>query len=204
MIGLLAKKLGMTQLFGEKGDVIPVTLLQTGPCYVIQKKTEKSDGYGAIQIGFEPKKKPNRALSGHFKKADLPVLKPVKEIRISNSDEYKVGQELRAEIFASGDRVDVFGYTRGRGFAGGVQRWGWHSGPASHGSMSHRRIGSVGCTTSPGRVLPGKHLPGHYGNERVTIKNLKVVRVDAQRNLVFVTGAVPGPRNGILFIRKRK
>jgi large subunit ribosomal protein L3 len=204
MIGLLAKKVGMTQLFGEKGDVRPVTLLETGPCYVIQKKNQKSDGYDAIQIGYEPKKKSNRPLAGHFKKANLPVLRELKEIRVKNVEEYQVGQELKVDIFAAGDWVDVVGFTRGRGFAGGMKRWGWVGGPATHGSMSHRRIGSVGCTTSPGRVLRGKHLPGHYGDEQVTVKNLKVVRVDGAKNLLFVSGAVPGPRNGILFIRKKQ
>lgn len=204
MIGLLAKKVGMTQLFGEKGDVIPVTLMQTGPCYVIQKKTVASDGYGAIQIGFLPKRRSTKPLAGHFKKANLPVLETIKEVRVNNPDDYTVGQELRVGLFSAGERVDVTGLTRGRGFSGGVRRWGWAGGPGTHGSMSHRRIGSAGSTTSPGRVLRGKHLPGHYGNEQVTVRNLKVIRVDSEKNLLFVTGAVPGPRNGILFVRKKE
>lgn len=204
MIGLYAKKLGMIQLFGDHGDVVPVTVLETGPCFVVQKKTAENDGYNAIQIGFEPKNKPTKPAVGHFKKANLPVLKNVREIRLNDIDKFQVGQELKVDLFAVGEMIDAVGRTRGRGFAGGVRRWGWTGGPATHGSMTHRRIGSVGVGTSPGRVLRGKRLPGHYGDEQVTIKNLKVVRIDGSKNLLFVSGAVPGARNGLVFIRKKK
>lgn len=203
MIGLLGRKIEMTQVFSEKGEVIPVTVVEAGPCYVVQCKTEGKDGYSAIQIGLELKKRANKPEAGHFKKASLPPLKTVREIRVESPDKYKPGQELKVDIFSKDDKVDVVGTSKGRGFAGGVKRWGWKSGPASHGSMSHRRIGSVGATTSPGRVLKGKHLPGHYGVERVTVKNLKVVKVEPEKNLIFLKGAVPGARGGFLLIKKR-
>ncbi len=203
MIGLLGRKIGMTQLFSEKGDVIPTTVIEAGPCYVVQCKTVKKDGYNAIQIGFEKKSRANKPETNHFKKASLPPLKELKEIRVEDPEKYKPGQELRVDIFRENDKVDITGTSKGRGFAGGVKRWGWKSGPASHGSMSHRRIGSVGATTSPGRVLKGKHLPGHYGMEKVTVKNLKVVKIDRENGLLFVKGAVPGAKGGLLLIRKR-
>lgn len=203
MIGLLGRKIGMTQLFSEKGDVIPTTVIEVGPCYVVQCKTVKKDGYSAIQIGFEKKFHANKPETNHFKKASLSPLKELREIRVEDPEKYKPGQELRVDIFKENDKVDVIGTSKGRGFAGGVKRWGWKSGPASHGSMSHRRIGSVGATTFPGRVLKGKHLPGHYGVERVTVKNLKVVKIDTENSLLFVKGAVPGAKGGLLFIRKR-
>lgn len=203
MIGLLGRKIGMTQLFSEKGDVIPTTVIKAGPCYVVQCKTVKKDGYSAIQIGFEKRPRANKPETNHFKKASLPPLRELREIRVEDPEKYKPGQELRVDIFRENDKVDVTGTSKGRGFAGGVKRWGWKSGPASHGSMSHRRIGSVGATTFPGRVLKGKHLPGHYGVERVTVKNLKVVRIDRENGLLFVKGAVPGAKGGLLFIRKR-
>jgi large subunit ribosomal protein L3 len=204
MIGLLGKKVGMTQIYSAKGDVIPTTILRVGPCYVVCKKTKEKDGYEAIQIGFENTDKLNKPLTGHFKKNNVPLLKELWEVRVDNLADYNVGQELTVSVFNLGDAVTVTGFTKGRGFSGGMKRWGWHGGPASHGSMSHRRIGSVGSNTCPGRPWRGRTLPGQYGNERVTIKNLKVVKIDNDNNLLYVKGAVPGPKNGIVLVRKVK
>lgn len=204
MIGLLGKKVGMTQIYSEKGEVIPSTILRVGPCYIVQKKTKEKDGYDAIQIGFEKTERLNKPLTGHFKKNNLPLCRNLWEIKLNNHSEYNIGQELKVDIFNSGDLVTVTGFSKGRGFSGGMKRWGWHGGPASHGSMSHRRIGSVGSNTFPGRPWRGRTLPGQYGNERVTIKNLKVVKVDVDNNLLFVKGAVPGSRNGLVLVKKVK
>lgn len=204
MIGMLGKKIGMSQIYSERGDVVPTTILEIGPCYVVQKKTKEKDGYDALQLGFGKVKNLNKPMTGHFKKNKIQACHELKEIRVSNITEYNVGQEIKVNVFNAGDKVAVIGYTKGRGFAGGVKRWGWHSGPASHGSMSHRRIGSVGSTTFPGRPWRGRTLPGQYGNERVTVKNLKVLKVDDENNLLFVKGAVPGPKNGMIMVEKSK
>lgn len=204
MIGLLGKKVGMTQIYSTKGDVIPATVLRVGPCYVIYKRTKEKDGYEAIQIGFEKTDKLNKPLTGHFKKNNVPMCKELWEIKVDNPAEYNLGQELNASLFNLGDSVQVTGFTKGRGFSGGMKRWGWHGGPASHGSMSHRRIGSVGSNTYPGRPWRGRTLPGQYGNERVTIKNLKVVKIDTENNFIYVKGAVPGAKNSIVLVRKVK
>ncbi|MEO0093689.1 MAG: 50S ribosomal protein L3 [candidate division WOR-3 bacterium] len=204
MIGLLGKKVGMTQIYSEKGEVIPTTILKVGPCYVVQKKTKEKDGYEAIQIGFDKTERLNKPLTGHFKKNNVPFCKELAEIRVNNHTEFNVGQELTVSLFTLGDLVDVTGWTKGRGFSGGMKRWGWHGGPASHGSMSHRRIGSVGSNTCPGRPWRGRTLPGHYGNERVTMKNLKVVKIDPDNHLLYVKGAVPGAKNGLVIVKKVK
>lgn len=203
-IGLLGVKVGMSQIYSAKGDVIPATILRVGPCYVVQKKIQEKDGYDALQIGFEKTENLNKPMTNHFKKHNIPVCQKLIEIHVNNPAEYNLGQEIKVDVFNLDEEVNVTGYTKGRGFTGGMKRWGWKSGPASHGSMSHRRIGSVGAGTSPGHPWPGRKLPGHYGNEQVTIKNLKVVKIEVDNNLIFVKGAVPGPRNGLLMIKKIK
>lgn len=207
MIGLLARKVGMTQIYTETGKVIPVTVVKAGPCYVVQKKESKIDGYNALQIGFEAKSKVNRPYAGHFKKRNIEPMNVLGEFRFEDNTEfekYTVGQEIKTDVFAEGDKVCVTGLTKGRGFAGGMKRWGWHGGPASHGSMSHRRIGSLGSGTTPGRPLKGRTLPGHYGMEKVTIKNLKIVKIEPEKYLIYIKGAVPGSDYTSLVIRKQQ
>jgi large subunit ribosomal protein L3 len=204
MIGLLGKKVGMSQIYSEKGDVIPTTILKVGPCFIVQKKTKENDGYEALQIGYGSKEIVNKPLTGHFKKNNIQLCRKLMEFKVTNQSEYNLGQEIKVDVFNTGEEVNVTGFTKGRGFSGGVKRWGWKSGPASHGSMSHRRVGSVGPGTFPGRPWRGRHLPGQYGNEQVTIKNLEVVKIEADNNLIFVKGAVPGPKNGMVIVRKIK
>lgn len=204
MMGLLGIKVGMSQIYSSKGDVIPTTILRVGPCYVVQKRIKEKDGYDALQIGFEKTENLNKPMTNHFKKHNIPVCQELIEIRINNPTEYNLGQEIKVNVFNPDEIINVTGFTKGRGFSGGMKRWGWHGGPASHGSMSHRRIGSVGSNTCPGRPWRGRTLPGQYGNEQVTIKNLKVVKVDTDNDLLFVKGAVPGPKNGLLMVKKIK
>jgi large subunit ribosomal protein L3 len=207
MIGLLGRKVGMTQIYSKTGKVIPVTVVKAGPCVVVQKKEEKSDGYYALQLGFEAKPKSNKPYAGHFKKVNLEPKRVLHEFRLTNADEagkYSVGQEVKVDIFTEGDKVAVRGITKGKGFAGGMKRWGWHGGPASHGSTSHRRIGSVGSGSSPGHPWRGRHLPGHLGMETVTIKNLKVAKVDLEQNLLYIKGAIPGSSLTPVEIRKQQ
>ena len=204
MIGLLAKKLGMTSLFNEHGRVVAVTVLQAGPCTVTQVKAPEKDGYRAIQVGFEPVKedKLTKPLRGHFKKAGTSPFRYLREFRLSNGDSYAVGQELKVDLFKEGELVDVTGTSIGKGFQGGVKRWHWKGGAATHGSMSHRAPGSIGSTTFPGRVIKGHHLPGHMGNERVTIQNLRVMKIDLAENLLIIEGALPGPDERLVMVRK--
>lgn len=201
--GLIGKKLGMTQIFWEDGSVIPVTVVEAGPCVVIQKKTKEKDGYGAVQIGFERRreKRTTRPLQGHFKKADKGYFRVLKEIRTETPEEYEVGQELKAEIFSIGDFVDVVGTTKGKGFAGVIKRHGFGGGRASHGSMFHRAPGSIGASAFPSRVFKGTRLPGQMGNNRKTAQNLVVVGVRPERNLLLIKGAVPGSISGIIVIK---
>lgn len=200
--GILGRKLGMTQIFNETGEVIPVTVVQAGPCLVLQKKTPENDGYSAIQIGFEEIRESlvNKPLKGHFQKANLKPLRFIREIRTNDVDDYQVGQEIRVDIFTPGDLVDVIGTSKGKGFAGGIKRHGFHRGPMKHGSKYHRRPGSLGAK-GPARVFKGRRLPGHKGVERVTVQNLEVVRIDTERNLLVLKGAVPGPRRGLLLVK---
>jgi large subunit ribosomal protein L3 len=202
-MGLIGKKLGMTQIFWEDGAAIPVTVIEAGPCVVIQKKTKKTDGYDAIQLGFgrRKEKKTTRPLQGHFKKADKGYFQFIREFRINTPDDYDVGQELKADIFGVGDRVDVIGTTKGKGFAGVIKRHGFHGGRATHGSMFHRAPGSIGASANPSRVFKGTKLPGHMGNQRKTVQNMTVVGVRADRNIILIKGAVPGARNGIVLIK---
>ncbi|MFZ3172945.1 MAG: 50S ribosomal protein L3 [Carboxydocellales bacterium] len=200
--GILGKKLGMTQLFTEEGKVVPVTVIEAGPCVVVQKKTAETDGYNAIQVGFGEirEKLVNKPTKGHFGKGGVRPLRYVKEFRIENVDDYQLGQEITAEVFAAGESVDVAGTSKGKGFAGGIKRHGFHRGPMAHGSKYHRRPGSLGAK-GPARVFKGRKLPGRMGGERVTVQNLEVIRVDKERNLLLIKGAVPGPKNGLLIVK---
>ena len=200
---ILAKKLGMTQIFDETGKVIPVTVVEAGPNTVVQKKTVENDGYEAVQVGFVDlkDKKANKPVKGHFAKAGVAPKKYVKEFRLDDVSALNVGDEIKADIFAAGDKVDVAGISKGKGYAGTIKRGGQHRGPMTHGSGYHRGPGSMGMCSDPGRVFKGKRLPGHMGVEKVTIQNLAVVRVDADKNLVLIKGAVPGPKGGLLIIK---
>ncbi|SHJ05971.1 50S ribosomal protein L3 [Desulfofundulus thermosubterraneus] len=201
--GILGRKVGMTQIFNDAGQAIPVTVIEAGPCIVVQKKTPERDGYSAIQLGFgeKPERLVNKPLKGHFAKAGVRPLRFLRELRVENVEDYQVGQEIKADVFTTGERVDVVGTSRGRGFAGGIKRHGFHRGPMAHGSKYHRRPGSLGAK-GPARVFKGRKLPGHYGVERVTVQNLEVVRVDPERNLLAVKGSVPGPRGGLLLVKE--
>ena len=200
---ILGKKLGMTQVFAEDGRVIPVTVVEAGPCVVVQKKTADADGYSAIQVGFGDirEKLVNKPMKGHFAKAGLSAKRHLKELRLADADSYEVGQELKADIFVEGEKVDVSGITKGKGFAGVIKRHNQHRGPMSHGSHYHRGPGSMGACSSPSKVFKGKGLPGHMGATKVTTMNLEVVRVDADRNFILIKGALPGPKGAILTIR---
>ena len=201
--GIIGQKLGMTQMFDEQGRAIPVTVIEAGPCTVVQRKTAEREGYDAIQLGFGAvrEKHVNRPALGHFKRAGVEPKKTLGEFRLTDCDQYQVGQELRVDVFRSGDRVNVTGVSKGKGFAGVIKRYGWHGGPASHGSMSHRRPASGG-PTDPARVFPGTGKPGHMGAARVTVKGLEVIRADAERNLLILKGAVPGPPGGVVRVTK--
>jgi len=199
--GLLAKKVGMTQIFLEDGSVVPVTVLQAGPCAVTQVKTVENDGYNAIQVGFvDEKKNTTKPLKGHFEKAGVEPKKYLKEFRLDNANEYEVGQEIKADIFEAGDKIDVSGVSKGKGYQGSIKRHGQSRGPMGHGSKYHRSSGSMGGASSPSKVFKGKKLPGHMGAEKVTVQNLEVVRIDAEQNLILVKGAVPGPKKTIVTI----
>jgi large subunit ribosomal protein L3 len=205
MKGILGKKVGMTQIFDEKGEAVPVTVIKAGPCFVTQVKTLERDGYTAIQLGFEEVKRKSltNAEWGHLSKNNLPPLRYLREIRVSDAEDYEVGQKIRVSIFDVGDVVDVTGISKGRGFAGVVKRHGFRGGPKTHGqSDRHRAPGSIGQTTRPGRVYKGKRMAGHMGVERVTVQNLKVVLVDPERDLLAVKGSVPGSRNSLLIIKE--
>jgi large subunit ribosomal protein L3 len=201
---ILGKKLGMTQIFTEEGQVIPVTVIQAGPCLIVQIKNADTDGYGAIQVGFEETKKKHttRPLQGHFEKNKLSYKRYLAEIRVPDAENYQVGQEIKADIFSVGDKVDVSGVSIGKGFAGVVKRWGFSGGPASHGSHSHRIPGSIGTSATPSHVHKGKALPGHMGNRSVTVQDLEVVRVDPDQNLLLVKGGVPGARGSLVRIKE--
>ena len=206
--GIIGIKLGMTQLFAEDGNLVGCTVLQAGPCVVVQRRTKEKDGYDAAQLGLVEFVKPqrvNKALTGHFKKANVAPVKVLKEVRIAESkDETKVGDRVLVENFKAGELVDVTGVSKGRGFAGGVKRWHYAGGDATHGSMFHRAPGGIGGSSFPSRVWKNQHFPGHLGNVRVTAKNLKVIKVDTDENLLLVRGSVPGPSGTYIFIHKAK
>lgn len=200
---ILAKKLGMTQIFDETGKVIPVTVIEAGPNAVIQKKTVENDGYEAVQVGFVDlkEKKTNKPTKGHFAKAGVAPKKFIKEFRLDDVSALNVGDEIKADIFEAGEKVDVAGISKGKGYAGTIKRWGQHRGPMTHGSGYHRGPGSMGMCSDPGRVFKGKRLPGHMGVERVTIQNLAVVKVDAEKNIILIKGGLPGPKGGLLIVK---
>ena len=206
MIGrLLGKKLGMTRIFDAEGSSLPVTVIEAGPCYVVQKKTAAQDGYEAVQVGYIRKRleKCPKPLRGHFEKHGFKSgFRYLKEFRLDSTEGLEVGQELDVSQFQIGQRVDVIGFSKGRGFAGVIKRWGFQRGPETHGSMSHRAPGSIGASAYPSRVIKGKKLPGRLGNSRVTVKSLQVVDVRPENNLLLVKGAVPGARHGLLLIKK--
>lgn len=200
---ILGKKIGMTQIFTEDGLVIPVTVIEAGPVSVVQKKTVENDGYTAIQVGFVDAKDKamNKPEKGHFAKANVNGKKFLKEFKLDDDSAYNVCDEIKVDIFAEGDKIDVTGISKGHGYAGTVKRWGTHRGPMTHGSGYHRGVGSMGACSTPSRVMKNKKLPGHMGVEQVTIQNLDIVKVDAEKNLILVKGAVPGPKGGILTIK---
>lgn len=201
---LFGKKMGMTRYFLNEGESYPVTIIKTGPCVVVQKKTTEKDGYEAIQVGLEPQKEKrvNKPLRGHFKPAGDRFFKYLKEIRVDKSEEYELGQEVGVDIFSIGDVVRVSGKSKGRGFSGVIKRWGFSGGKKTHGCRSHRVPGSIGMSATPGRVAKGKKLPGHMGFQRTTIKNLKILDVRPEMDIIALKGAVPGSRNTIIEISK--
>ena len=217
---ILATKVGMTQIFTEDGTLVPVTVLQAGPCVVTQIKTVENDGYSAVQVGFVDKKERivnrdkggkkevihrhgvNKALKGHFDKAGVSCKRYVREFKFDNASEYALAQEIKADIFATGDKVDATAISKGKGFQGAIKRHGQHRGPMAHGSKFHRHQGSNGACSSPSRVFKGKGMPGHMGCVRVTVQNLEVVRVDAEQNLLLVKGAVPGPKKALVTVKE--
>jgi large subunit ribosomal protein L3 len=205
-IGILGKKIGMSQVFREDGRVIPVTVIEAGPCNILQIKTKDRDGYDAVQIGFGEKTEKNvsKPELGKFKKAKITPKRFVKEIKTAPDQKFELGQQFKVDIFAAGDAVDVIGTSIGKGFQGGMKRWHWKGGKKTHGSTSHRRVGSIGSSTTPGRVIRGHHMPGRMGGDTVTVQNLEVVKIDAENNLLVVEGAVPGPANSLLIIKKAK
>jgi large subunit ribosomal protein L3 len=201
---LIGRKVGMTQIFDEAGKVIPVTVIEAGPCVVAQVKSVESDGYNAIQLGFSDVKesKLNKPEIGHFTKVKLALKRYLREFRVDSVEGINVGDELKADVFAAGDRVDIQGTSKGKGFQGVIKRHGQSRGPMGHGSMYHRRPGSMGSTTTPGRVQKGKRLPGHMGVNTITIQNLEVVKIDLDKNVILVKGSVPGNNGAILKIRQ--
>ena len=203
MKGILGKKLGMTQIFTEAGNVVPVTVVEAGPVVVTQIKTTEKEGYNAVQVGFEDAKEKslNKPQKGHLAAANV-LKKHLKEFRVESTEEYSVGQEIKADLFAAGEKIDVTGTSKGKGFQGPIKRHGQSRGPESHGSRYHRRPGSMGACSFPGRVFKNKKLAGHMGSVTVTVQNLEVVRVDAEKNLILVKGAIPGAKGSIVTIKE--
>ncbi|MBR7021637.1 MAG: 50S ribosomal protein L3 [Lachnospiraceae bacterium] len=201
---ILAKKVGMTQIFDENGAFVPVTVLQAGPCTVVQKKTVDKEGYDAVQVGFGEirEKLVNKPVKGHFATAGVAVKKYLKEFRFEDAASYEVGQEIKADIFANGDKVDAVGISKGKGYQGAIKRFGLSRGPMKHGSKYHRHAGSNGSSASPSRVFKGKHMPGQMGHVRVTVQNLEIVRVDVENNMILVKGAVPGAKKGLIILKE--
>lgn len=200
---ILGRKLGMTQIFDESGKVIPVTVVEAGPCVVTQKKTEEKDGYNAIQVGFENirEKLVNKPKKGHFAKAGVSAKRIVKEFRLENIEGYEVGNEIKADIFEAGEKVDVSGVSKGKGFQGTIKRWNFSRGPMSHGSKYHRGVGSMGASSDPSRTFKNKKMPGHMGHRNTTVLNLEVVKIMPEKNVVLIKGGIPGPNKGYVVIR---
>jgi large subunit ribosomal protein L3 len=201
---ILAQKVGMTQIFSENGVLTPVTVLAAGPCVVTQVKTKENDGYEAVQVGFGEIRENlvNKPRKGHFAKAGASSKRFLREFKFENASEYSLGQEIKVDIFAAGDKIDATGISKGKGFQGAIKRHGLSRGPMKHGSKYHRHAGSNGAATSPGRVFKGKHMPGQTGNVRVTVQNLEVVRVDVENNVILVKGAVPGPKKSMIVLKE--
>ena len=201
---ILATKVGMTQIFNEDGVLVPVTVLQAGPCVVTQVKTEENDGYKAVQVGFVDKREKlvSKPVKGHFDKAGVAYKRFVREFRLDNAEEYSVKDEIKADIFAAGDKIDATAVSKGKGFQGAIKRHGQSHGPMAHGSKYHRHAGSNGACSDPSKVFKGKKMPGHMGSKRVTVQNLEVVKVDAENNLILVKGAVPGPKKSLVTIKE--
>lgn len=193
----------MTQIFDENGKIVPVTVIEAGPCVVVQKKTTEKDGYEAIQVGFGDirEKLVNKPMKGQFAKAGVSLKRFVREFRLENASEYQVGQEIKADVFASGEKVDVSGISKGKGFQGTIKRWNAHRGPETHGSKFHRAVGSMGGSSDPSRTFKNKRLPGHMGNVNTTVLNLQVVKVMPEKNIILIKGGVPGPNKGFVVIR---
>lgn len=202
--GILAKKIGMTQIFDENGLLIPVTVLEAGPCFVTQVKTAENDGYEAVQVGFGEirEKLVNKPEKGHLTKAGTPNLRFIKEFKFDNADEYELGQEIKADIFEVGDRIDVTGKSKGKGFQGAIKRHGQSRGPMAHGSKYHRHAGSNGACSDPSKVFKGKKMPGQMGAVKVTVQNLEIVRIDTEDNIILVKGAVPGPKKATVVLKE--
>ena len=201
---ILATKVGMTQIFNEDGVLTPVTVLQAGPCVVTQVKTVENDGYSAVQVGFVDKREKlvNKPLKGHFDKAGVSYKRYVRELKLEDAEEYALAQEIKADIFAVGDKIDVTAISKGKGFQGAIKRHGQHRGPMAHGSKFHRHAGSNGACSDPSKVFKGKKMPGQMGHKKITIQNLEVVRVDADKNLLLVKGAVPGPKKALVTVKE--
>ena len=201
---ILATKVGMTQIFSEDGTLTPVTVLQAGPCVVTQVKTVENDGYSAVQVGFVDKREKlvTKPLKGHFDKSVVSYKRYIKEFKFDNAEEYSVKDEIKADVFAAGDKVDATAISKGKGFQGAIKRHGQHRGPMAHGSKFHRHAGSNGSATTPGRVFKGKKMPGQMGHVKVTVQNLEVVRVDAEAGLILVKGSVPGPKKALVTLRE--
>ncbi|MFU0824306.1 50S ribosomal protein L3 [Clostridium sp.] len=200
---ILGRKLGMTQIFDESGKVIPVTVVEAGPCVVTQKKTEEKDGYNAIQVGFGDirEKLVNKPKKGHFAKAGVAAKRIVKEFRLENIEGYEVGSEIKADIFEIGEKVDVSGVSKGKGFQGTIKRWNFSRGPMAHGSKYHRGVGSMGASSDPSRTFKNKKMPGHMGHRNTTVLNLEVVKVMPEKNVILIKGGIPGPNKGYVVIR---
>ena len=201
---ILATKIGMTQIFAEDGTLTPVTVLQAGPCVVTQIKTVENDGYEAVQVGFADKREKlvSKPVKGHFDKAGVSYKRYIREFKLENAADYKLTDEIKADIFAAGDKVDATAISKGKGFQGAIKRHGQHRGPMTHGSKFHRHAGSNGSASDPSRVFKGKKMPGHMGHKRVTIQNLEIVQVDAEKNLILVKGAVPGPKKSLVTLKE--
>ena len=200
---IIGKKIGMTQIFNENGKLIPVTVVEAGPCVVVQKKTTEKDGYDAIQVGFEEirEKLVNKPVKGHYEKAGVTLRRVLKEFRLDNAAEYEVGQEIKADVFEAGEKVDVSGVSKGKGFQGGIRRWNQQRGPMTHGSKFKRAPGSMGACSDPSRTFKNKRMPGHMGAVNRTVLNLEVVKVIAEKNLILIKGGIPGPNKGKVVIR---
>ena len=201
---IIGKKIGMTQIFDENGKVIPVTVIEAGPCAVVQKKTVENDGYSAVQVGFVDKREKlvNKCQKGHFDKAGVSYKRYVRELKLDNAEEYALGAEIKADAFAAGDKIDATAISKGKGFQGAIKRHGLQRGPMAHGSKYHRHAGSNGACSDPSKVFKGKKMAGHMGSRRITIQNLEVVRVDADANLILVKGSVPGPKKSLVTLRE--